>query len=128
MPRLSVIIIAKNESENIADCIKSANFADEVIVLDSGSSDNTISIAKKLGAKVLFKPWKSYGQHKNIAIKLAKYEWIFSLDADERITKALAKEIKTNIISGLYDVYDVPRKSLFISRFMRFSGWWPDRT
>ena len=128
MPRLSVIIIAKNESENIADCIKSANFADEVIVLDSGSSDNTISIAKKLGAKVLFKPWKSYGHHKNIAIQLAKYEWIFSLDADERITKALAKEIKTNIISGLYDVYDVPRKSLFISRFMRFSGWWPDRT
>jgi glycosyltransferase involved in cell wall biosynthesis len=128
MPRLSVIIIAKNESENIADCIKSANFADEVIVLDSGSSDNTISIAKKLGAKVLFKPWKSYGHHKNIAIQLAKYEWIFSLDADERITKALAKEIKTNIISGLYDAYDVPRKSLFISRFMRFSGWWPDRT
>ena len=128
MPRLSVIIITKNESENIADCINSANFADEVVVLDSGSSDNTISVAKKLGAKVLYRPWNSYGQHKNIAIKLAKHEWIFSLDADERITKALAKEIKIKINTRLYDVYDVPRRSLFISRFMRFSGWWPDRT
>jgi len=64
MPKLSVIIITKNESQNIADCIKSANFANEVIVLDSGSSDNTVSLAKKLGAKVFNKPWKGYGQQK----------------------------------------------------------------
>ena len=128
MPRLSVIIIAKNESENIADCIKSANFADEVVVLDSGSSDNTNSIAKKLGAKVFNKPWKGYGQHKNLAIQLAKHEWIFSLDADERITPALKREILKAINQSHLNVYDVPRRSLFVSRFIKHSGWQPDRT
>ena len=128
MPRLSVIIIAKNESENIADCIKSANFADEVVVLDSGSSDNTNAIARKLGAKVFNKPWKGYGQHKNLAIQLAKHEWIFSLDADERITPALKKEIIKTINQSHLNVYDVPRRSLFVSRFINYSGWQPDRT
>ena len=128
MPRLSVIIIAKNESENIADCIKSANFADEVVVLDSGSSDNTNAIARKLGAKVFNKPWKGYGQHKNLAIQLARHEWIFSLDADERITPALKKEIIKAINQSHLNVYDVPRRSLFVSRFINYSGWQPDRT
>ncbi len=128
MPRLSVIIIAKNESKNIADCIKSANFADEIIVLDSGSSDNTILLAKKLGAKVFTRPWKGYGQYKNIAIQLAKYEWIFSLDADERIPPALKQEILKTINRSNFDIYDVPRSSFFVSRFIKFSGWRPDRT
>jgi glycosyltransferase involved in cell wall biosynthesis len=128
MSKLSVIIIAKNESENIADCIKSANFADEVIVLDSGSSDDTNSIAKKLGAKVFNKPWKGYGQHKNLAIQLAEHEWIFSLDADERITPNLKREILKTINHSNLNVYDVPRRSLFVSRFIKHSGWHPDRT
>ena len=128
MSRLSVIIIAKNESQNIADCIKSANFADEIIVLDSGSSDDTEIIAKKLGAKVFNKPWRGYGQHKNLAIQLAKYEWIFSLDADERITPALKREIISTIKKSKFKVYDVPRRSWFISRFINHSGWQPDRT
>ena len=119
MPKLSVIIIAKNESLNITDCIKSANFANEVIVLDSGSSDNTVSLAKKLGAKVFNKPWKGYGHHKNIAIQLAKHEWIFSLDADERITPALKQEILKVINRSDFNVYDVPRRSLFVSRFIK---------
>ncbi|HAP04374.1 MAG TPA: LPS biosynthesis protein [Methylophilaceae bacterium] len=128
MPRLSVIIIAKNESQNIADCIKSAHFADEVVVLDSGSSDNTSSIAKKLGARVFNKPWKGYGQNKNLAMQLAKHEWIFSLDADERITPSLKQEILRTIKQAHLNVYDVPRRSLFVSRFIKYSGWQPDRT
>jgi glycosyltransferase involved in cell wall biosynthesis len=128
MPKLSVIIIAKNESENIAECIKSASFANEVIVLDSGSSDNTLPLAKKLGAKVFNRPWKGYGQHKNIAIQLAKHEWIFSLDADERISPELKKEILKVINRPDFNVYDVPRRSLFVSRFIKHSGWQPDRT
>jgi glycosyltransferase involved in cell wall biosynthesis len=128
MPKLSVIIIAKNESENIADCIKSANFANEVIVLDSGSSDNTVSLAKKYGAKVFNKPWKGFGQHKNMAIQLAKHEWIFSLDADERISPALKQEILKAIHRSEFHVYDVPRRSLFVSRFIKHSGWQSDRT
>ena len=128
MPKLSVIIIAKNESENIAECIKSASFANEVIVLDSGSSDNTVPLAKKLGAKVFNRPWKGYGQHKNMAIQLAKHEWIFSLDADERISPALKQEILKVINRPDFNVYDVPRRSLFVSRFIKHSGWQPDRT
>lgn len=128
MPKLSVIIIVKNEAENIADCIKSAYFADEVVVVDSGSSDNTLALAKKLGARVFNKPWQGYGKHKNIAVKLASHEWIFSLDADERITPILKKEILQKVNHPLFNVYDVPRQSLFISRFIRHSGWYPDRT
>ena len=97
MNKLSVIIIAKNESINIYDCVKSATFADEVLVIDSGSMDDTVKLAKKAGAKVLCRKWVGYGAQKNRAIKLAKGEWIFSLDADERINKKLAIEILSTI-------------------------------
>jgi len=126
--KLSIFILTKNEEINIKDCIKSAQFADEVIVLDSGSSDKTKKIAKDLEVRFYSAEWIGGGIQRNKAIQLCKHEWIFSLDADERITLDLAKEINIAINSNLNDVYDVPRKSLFISRFMRFSGWWPDRT
>jgi glycosyltransferase involved in cell wall biosynthesis len=126
--KLSIFILTKNEERNIGACIKSAEFADEIIILDSGSIDKTEQIARKFGVPFYHSDWKGGGLQRNKAIKLCKYEWIFSLDADERITPALAKEIKITIKSNLYDVYDIPRKSLFINRFMRFSGWWPDRT
>ena len=92
-----MIIIAKNESINIYDCIKSAAFADEVLVIDSGSKDDTVKLAKKAGANVICRKWMGYGAQKNLAIKLAKGEWIFSLDADERINKKLATEILSTI-------------------------------
>jgi glycosyltransferase involved in cell wall biosynthesis len=126
--KLSVFIITKNEEVNIYDCIKSCSFADEVVVLDSGSSDATVNIAKLLGARVIKTNWPGVGFQKNRAIKYCKYNWIFCLDADERIPYQLSAEIKKTIKQNLYKVYDVPRKSFFISRFMRFSGWWPDRT
>lgn len=128
MNKLSIVIIAKNESINIFECVKSASFADEVLVIDSGSEDDTIKLAKKAGARVLSKKWLGYGAQKNLAIKLAKGDWIFSLDADERIDTNLASEIKSAVKNRLYSVYEVPRKSLFISKFMNFSGWTPDFT
>lgn len=125
---LSIIIATKNEAPNIKDCLKSCAFADEVIVLDSGSTDGTVEIAKSLGAKVLETDWQGYGSQQNRGIVAASHEWVYSLDADERITSALAMEIQNAIAENRFKVFDVPRKSLFVTRFMNHSGWWPDKT
>lgn len=128
MTTVSVIIICKNEAENIVDCINSASFADEVLVLDSGSKDDTVTLAKESGARVIETDWPGYGAQKNRAINEARGDWIFSLDADERISKKLAQEILEAISKDEYKVFDVPRSSLYVSRFMLYSGWNPDRT
>ena len=118
----------KNEIENIKECLESVTFADEVIVLDSGSRDGTVELAKKLGAHVIETDWPGYGPQQNRGIDAAACDWVFSLDADERITQALAQEIRAVIHQPLFDGFDLPRRSWFIARFLRYSGWWPDRT
>lgn len=125
---LSIIIITKNEAYNIAECIQSASFADEIIVVDSGSTDETVSIAKKLGAKTFKTDWKGFGLQKNRAINLSTGDWIFSIDADERIPYGLKKEIQDATNQNEFNAFDVPRSSFFISKFMNHSGWYPDRT
>jgi len=125
---LSVIIITKNEASNIGECIASASFADEIVVVDSGSTDETLFIAQKLGAKIFETDWQGFGHQKNRAIDFSTSDWIFSLDADERITSELKKEIQNAIAQVNFNVFDVPRSSLFISKFMKHSGWHPDRT
>lgn len=127
-PRLSVVVICFNEAGNIADCLASAAFADECVVIDSGSRDTTVELARRAGAKVLVTDWPGFGAQKNRAIDAASGNWIFSLDADERISPELAAEIRAAIEAPAHAVYEVPRRSLFITRFMRHSGWWPDRT
>lgn len=126
--KLSIIIVAKNEALNIIECIHSASFADEVLVLDSGSTDLTVELAKSVGAKVIETDWQGYGLQQNKGIEASSGDWIYSLDADERITPALAYEIRAVIDAENKFVFDVPRKSLFVSKFMCHSGWWPDRT
>lgn len=128
MPTLSIIIITKNEAINILDCIKSASFADEVIVLDSGSTDGTLDLIKSTQAKLLITDWPGYGIQKNRAIEASSGDWIFSLDADERISEALANEIQNAIKQNQYHVFELPRRSLFVSKFMNHSGWRPDFT
>ncbi len=125
---LSIIIVAKNEENNIIPCIESAAWADEVIVLDSGSTDATVSLAQKTTAQVIETDWPGYGPQQNRAINATSYDWVYSLDADERITSELAAEIRTVISNNKFDVFDVPRRSLFVTQFMQHSGWWPDRT
>lgn len=127
-PTLSIIIIAVNEASNIEACIRSCAFADEVLMVDSGSTDNTAFIAQSLGAKVLQTNWPGYGPQQNRGIDASIGDWIFSLDADERITPDLAAEIQDAIQAATFNVFDVPRSSLYVSRFMRHSGWTPDRT
>ena len=127
MPRLSAIIITKNEAANIADCLDSLAFCDERIVVDGGSTDDTARIAQAKGAQVVSAPqWRGFGPQKNLALSQAKGDWVLSLDADERVSAALAEEIKRAVAEGRADGYEMPRQSSFCGRPMRFSGWYPD--
>ncbi len=127
MPRLSAIIITKDEAANIGDCLDSVAFCDERIVVDSGSSDGTVLIAKEKGARIGFHDWQGFGAQKGYALSLARGDWVLSIDADERVTPelkdAILKAIDNEKISG----YEFPRNSSFCGRMMRHSGWFPDR-
>jgi len=127
-PKLSVIIVAKNEEKNILPCVESVAWANEIIVLDSGSTDDTIQLLKQANIRIIETDWPGYGPQQNRGIDAATHEWIFSLDADERITPELASEIRSAIEKNQFDVFDVPRKSFFVTKFMQHSDWWPDRT
>lgn len=127
MPRLSAIIIAKNEAVHIADCLDSLAFCDERVVLDGGSTDDTVALAEKHGARVLSAPdWQGFGPQKNLALSQATGDWVLSLDADERVSPALAAEIGGAITKAGADGYEMPRRSSFCGRMMRHSGWYPD--
>lgn len=128
MTRLSIIIIAKNEAVNIAECVRSARFADEILVLDCGSTDGTPELARAEGATVVETDWPGYGAQKNRGIDLATGDWLFSLDADERISTALASEILSGLKDARVNGYRVPRRSMFCGRFMKHGGWAPDYT
>lgn len=123
---LSVIIITKNEAVNIRACLESVAWADEIIVVDSGSSDTTIEICKEFSAQVHVHDWPGYGVQKNRALAYASKEWVLSLDADERVTPELRAEIESLLRNPGADGYEIPRLSSFCGRFMRHSGWHPD--
>lgn len=126
-PTLSVIIIVKNEEHDIRDCLQSVIWADEIIVLDSGSVDNTLSIAKEYTEKIYKSPdWQGFGIQKNRALAYATCDWVLSLDADERVSDALHLEIKKAIESSSSSIYKLPRLSSYCGKFIRHSGWWPD--
>ncbi|MBN1626663.1 MAG: glycosyltransferase family 2 protein [Deltaproteobacteria bacterium] len=127
MSKLSVYILAYNEEPKVEAAIKSVTWADEVIVVDSGSTDKTARISKKLGAKVVEAPFEGFGRLRNMAIAACKNEWIFSLDADERCTPGAAEEIKSIIGKAHpFDAYYVPRRNWFMGKWIRHSGWYPD--
>lgn len=126
MPRLSAIIITKNEAANIAECLDSVAFADERIVVDSGSTDDTVVIAEGKGARVEFHAFDGFGRQFNHALSLARGEWVFSIDGDERVSPALAAELQRAMNEGKADGYEMPRLSTFCGRPMRHSGWYPD--
>jgi glycosyltransferase involved in cell wall biosynthesis len=125
--KLSVYIIAYNEIEKIEAAIKSVQWADEVILVDSYSTDGTSELAKALGASVTNMEFKGYGALRNSAIEACRGEWIFSLDADERCTELVKVEIlqKINQSNGP-EIYFVPRRNYFMGRWIRHSGWYPN--
>ena len=124
---LSIIIIAKNEAHAIADCLRSVAWADEVIVVDSGSTDDTVNICQQLGAKVtVTDDWPGFGRQKNRALALATQPWVLSLDADERVTPELQAEIMQAIARNADASYRMPRSSSYCGQFIKHSGWSPD--
>jgi glycosyltransferase involved in cell wall biosynthesis len=125
---LSVIIITRNESANIVACLQSASFADEVIVLDGQSTDDTVSLAQQHGATVILSgTWEGFGHQKNKALSHATHDWVLSLDADERVSDQLAKEIQAVLTHADHAVYDIPRLTNFCGQWIYHCGWRPDR-
>jgi glycosyltransferase involved in cell wall biosynthesis len=126
VPRLSAIIIAKNEARNIAACLDTLAFCDERIVVDGNSDDGTPDIARAKGARVTTAAWHGFGVQKNFALSLAGGDWVLSIDADERVSPALAHAIEAALGRHGVDGYEMPRRSSFLGREMRHSGWSPD--
>jgi glycosyltransferase involved in cell wall biosynthesis len=126
VPSLSAIIITRNEAGKIADCLDSLAFCDERIVVDCGSEDDTVSLALAHGARVEHHLFEGFGAQKNFALSLASGEWVLSVDADERVSPALAAEITAAVCEKHADGYEMPRLSSFLGRQMRHSGWYPD--
>jgi glycosyltransferase involved in cell wall biosynthesis len=124
---LSVAIITQNEETNLARTLASVQFADEVIVIDSGSTDRTLEIAREFDAKVFFESWKGFASQKNSAIEKCSGTWILSLDADEELTLELQQEIRV-LLRGKppADAYMIRRRNLFLNRWMRYGGYYPD--
>lgn len=119
---LSVCIITKNEEKNLRECLESARFADETVIVDSGSTDKTLEIAKEFTSNISFHPFRNFAEQKNKVLSLAKGGWIFLIDADERISPELAAEIKA-IAAGKPDaVYQVKRRTYFLEKPLSFSG------
>ena len=125
--KISVYIIAYNEAEKIVAAIRSVSWADEILVADSGSTDGMIERAEALGARVVQIPFNGFGDLRNRAIEHCRNPWIFSLDADERCTEPLAREIQSVVAANnSLDVYKVPRRNYFMGRWIRHSGWYPN--
>jgi glycosyltransferase involved in cell wall biosynthesis len=125
---LAVVIVAKNEAARIAACIASVSFANEVLVLDSGSSDRTAQVAAAAGARVVVTDWPGYGPQVARGFAMAKSDWVLSLDADERVPADLRAEILAAISTDAFDGYRLPRWSEFCGRVMHHGGWRPDYT
>jgi glycosyltransferase involved in cell wall biosynthesis len=128
MPRLSAIIITHNEQAEIRRCLASVGFCDEIVVVDHGSTDDTVALARSLGAVVIeTSDWPGFGPQKNRALDAASGDWVLTIDADEWIEPPLANEIRAVIADlNAADGYEMPRRSRFCGHIVRHSGWSPD--
>jgi glycosyltransferase involved in cell wall biosynthesis len=125
---LSVVIITQNEEANLSRTLQSVGWADERIVLDSGSTDRTVAIARDLGAQIFEESWKGYSGQKNSAIGKASGDWILSLDADEEVSPELAESIKRAVAGDQStNGYFMARRNFFLGRWIRHGGFYPDR-
>lgn len=126
-PTISAILITKNEAANLPDCLRSIAFCSEIVVVDSGSTDETIQKVREAGGRVIeTKDWPGFGMQKQRALEAATGEWVLSIDADERITPELAKEILRGIREGKAQGFYIKRRSQFLGKWMRYGGWYPD--
>ena len=127
MPKLSVTVITLNEAANIEACLASVAWADEVLVVDSGSTDGTPDLARAKGARVIERGWPGYAEQKNFAAKESTHDWILSVDADERVTPALRAEIQQRLSADPSDAgFRMPRVTWHLGRWIRTTDWYPD--
>lgn len=128
MPRLAVLILTRNEEKNIAACIESAAFADEIVVVDSGSTDGTERIAREMGARFVVHPMDDAGfaGQRNFALTVATAEWVLYLDADERLTAELAAEVRATVEAGEEKIYLIQRENVVFGQLMHYGTHRPD--
>jgi glycosyltransferase involved in cell wall biosynthesis len=124
---LSVAIITKDEEKQLSDCLKSISFADDIVLVDSGSTDRTVEIAKKFGCRVFIEDWKGYGPQKNSAIEKSRHTWVLFLDADERVPDETQETIREVLERPAADAYSFRRKNYLHGKWIKHSGNWPDR-
>jgi glycosyltransferase involved in cell wall biosynthesis len=124
--KLTVTVITKNEAADIAAALESVSWADEIVVVDSESTDDTVAIARRFTERVVVRPWAGYIEQKNHAAALASHDWILSLDADERVTPALAESIKRALSAPAHAAYRMPRMTWHLGRWIRTTDWYPD--
>jgi glycosyltransferase involved in cell wall biosynthesis len=126
-PKITAYVMTFNEVRQIRAVLESLRWADEIIVVDSFSTDGTVEIIGEFGARLVSEKFCGFGKLRNFALDAAQNDWVFSLDSDERCTPELAEEIRRTLDAGpQYDAYHVPRKSHFLGRWMRHCGWYPD--
>lgn len=130
MDKLSVVIITKNEAANIEKCLRSVkDIADEIVIVDSYSTDNTLDICASYGARIFQREWDDFSSQKNFGNEKAEYEYVFSIDADEELTKEMSDSIIKLKASGLSDgiAYEVKRLTYYCGKPIRHCGWYPDK-
>lgn len=124
MERISTVVICYNEERNIERCLRSVvPFSDEIIVVDSGSSDGTVDIARRYATRVISREWMGYGRQKQFAMEHSTRPWVFSIDADEEVSPALCREIQS--LDYTAAGYEMPRKAWYLNRWVEHSGWYP---
>lgn len=126
--KISAIVITRNEEQNLADALRSLAWADEIIVVDSESTDRTVAIARAFTERIIVRAWPGYAAQKNFAAEQARFDWIFSLDADERVSEALAREIAQlkQTDEPTAAGFEMPRRAHYLGRWIKHSGWYPD--
>ncbi|OGY21365.1 MAG: hypothetical protein A3F04_01190 [Candidatus Chisholmbacteria bacterium RIFCSPHIGHO2_12_FULL_49_9] len=128
MKAISAIFLTLNEEGFLPGCLQSLSWTDEIVVVDAGSTDRTLEIAKTKGAKIIRTPWQGFPKQRDVGAKEAKGEWIFYVDADERVSKELREEIQALLKQkeSLYRSYRIPHKNMILGRWLRYGGWYPD--
>lgn len=124
--RLSAVIITRNAASQLAECLESVGFADEILIVDSGSQDATADVAQRFGAKFLRQDWLGYGKQKQSAVDRATHDWVLCIDADERVSPELAQSIRATLQAPTLFAYDMPRRNRFMGRWLRHGEGYPD--
>lgn len=125
---VSVAIITKNEERNIGEALESVRDFEDIVIVDSFSTDRTVEICSKYTDRIYRHEWMGFSKQKQQAVDYARNDWVMILDADERVTPELKAEIEREISSGTNAGFYVPRKNYFLGKWIRYSGWWPDHT